>query len=100
DFLYAPVKHIKLDTIGATKSVVLSGNFASDCMEMQEVKVLHRVPNVLELLPVAAYKTGAICQLNPRPFEVRVNLPEVEPGQTLIPVRSLNGQSVNDVELL
>lgn len=100
DFLYAPVKHMRLDRTGSKPVLVLSGDFSSDCMDMQEVKVLHRVSNVIEVLPVAAYKSGSTCQSNPHSFEVRVNLPEVAPGDTLIHVRSLNGQSINDVEVL
>lgn len=98
DFLYAPVKSVRLDTSGPKRAVILNGTFASDCMEMQEVTVLHRVKDVIEVLPVATYKSDRICQLDPRPFEVRVELPEVTPGQKLIHVRSLNGQAINLVE--
>jgi len=99
DFLYAPVKNAKINlgAAGSPKTLVLSGTFSSDCLEMQEVKLLHRIPNVIEVLPVAAYKTGTTCKPNPKPFEVSVTLPAVEPGETLVYVRSLNGQSISEV---
>lgn len=100
DALYAPVKNAKVDlgAPGSAKTLVLGGTFSSDCMELQEVKVLHRLPNIIEVLPIAAYKTGSECKPSPQPFEARVTLPETVPGDTLIYVRSLNGQALSIVE--
>jgi hypothetical protein len=97
DYLYAPVKHARIDQV-APRTLILSGTFSSDCMEMQEVKVIHRAPNIVEVLPIAAYKTGSSCQPAATPFEVKVQLPTTEPGDTLIYVRSLNGQAISLVE--
>jgi hypothetical protein len=101
DALYAPVKQAKVElgAPGTQNTLVLSGSFSSDCMEMQEVKTFHRTANIVEVLPIAAYKAGTSCTPNPKPFEVRVKLPAVAPGNTLLYVRSLNGQAVTDVEL-
>jgi hypothetical protein len=99
DSLYAPIAHAQLDPKAAGRVLVLNGVFSTDCMEMQEVKVMHRVANIIEVLPIASYKAVANCQSVPRPFEVRVDLPQGAPGETLIHVRSLNGQSINEVEL-
>lgn len=100
DLLYAPVKQARLEssTTNSKKTLVLSGAFSSSCLEMQEVKVLSRTPHILEVLPIAAYKAGSDCKPKTRPFEVRVNLPSVEPGDTLVYVRSLNGQAISLVE--
>ena len=100
DYLYAPVKNAILKTGASGQELVLSGTFASDCMELQDVKVLYRTPHIIEVLPIASYKTGTTCDQNPRPFETDVKLPAVDPGETLIYVRSLNGQAINVVEML
>lgn len=99
DFLYAPVKNVQVIQVGADRELLLSGTFTSDCMEIQEVKTLHRTANVIEVLPITSYKTGTTCNnSSQRPFEVRVKLPATEPGQTLFHVRLLNGQAINLVE--
>jgi hypothetical protein len=100
DYLYAPVKNVRVENGPTGPSVVLNGTFPDTCMEIQEVKVMHTASHLYEVLPIASYKSGTQCDLNPRPFEIKVALPEFEPGESLIYVRSLNGQSVNSVELL
>jgi hypothetical protein len=100
EFLYAPVKQARLDlgAAGSAKTLILSGTFSSSCMEMQEIKVLHRAPNIVEVLPIAAYKTGSTCDPVQTPFEVKVALPAPDAGNNLIYVRSLNGQAISIVE--
>jgi hypothetical protein len=100
DFLYAPVATAVVRRTGADNELVMSGSFSADCMEIQDVKVMNRRPHIIEVLPMAAYKTGSTCKTAAQPFEVRAKLPAVEPGNTLVYIRSLNGQSISLVELL
>jgi hypothetical protein len=100
DFLYAPVTGVRADFSQTPPAMILTGEFSSNCMELQETRVLHRAAHVIEVLPVAAYKGGSSCHDDPRSFKVRVNLPPIEPGTTLIHVRSLSGAALDDIEVL
>lgn len=99
DFLYAPIKNARVVQTGAGRELVLSGTFPSDCMELQEIKTLHRAHHVIEVLPIVSFKAGTGCGNNrERPFEARVKVPATEAGETLLHVRLLNGQAINLVE--
>jgi hypothetical protein len=99
NFLYAPVKNVQVIQVGADRELLMSGTFSSECMELQEIKALHRTANVIEVLPITSYKSGSNCDnTRQRPFEARVKLPASEPGETLLHVRLLNGQAINVVE--
>ena len=100
DLLYAAVKSARVELVGSTSTLILNGTLNDDCLEIQDTRVLHRTEHVIEVLPVTAYKQGTTCQSKPRPFELKVALPEMEPGNSLIHIRSLNGQAINTVELL
>ncbi|MGK5085240.1 hypothetical protein WDW37_18280 [Bdellovibrionota bacterium FG-1] len=100
DVLYAPIKNVRVEKVGLTAEVIISGVMSNRCMFVQKVKVLNRVQGIIEVLPIAGYRSGMACQGNPRPFEASAPLPEGASGNTLIHVRSLNGQSINDVEEL
>jgi hypothetical protein len=99
DFLYAPAKNAQVVQNGMDRELLLSGTFTSECMELQEIRVLHRSTHVIEVLPIVSYKTGSGCDnARTRDFEARVKLPATEPGETLLHVRLLNGQAINLVE--
>jgi hypothetical protein len=100
DYLYAPVISARVEHSAQGNELVLNGRLSSDCLELQEIKIMNRRPHIIEVLPMAAYKTGSQCRSAERPFEVRAKLPTMEPGNTLIHVRALNGQAINLVELL
>lgn len=98
DFLYAPIKAARIDRQGTSQNLILSGQLSS-CMRFKEVKVLTRVPHLIEVLPIAE-EDGSDCSGAPRAFEQTVSLPDLEHGTTLIHIRSLNGQSINLIEEL
>jgi hypothetical protein len=99
DFLYAPVKSAQVVRAGANRELVLSGTFSSECLELQEIRTLHRAAGVIEVLPIVSYKTGSGCDnARAREFEARAKLPATDPGETLVHVRLLNGQAINLVE--
>jgi hypothetical protein len=81
-------------------TLILSGTMNGDCLEFQNTQVLHRADHIIEVLPITSYKQGTVCQNKPAPFELKVELPQIEPGNTLIHVRSLNGQAINTVEVM
>jgi hypothetical protein len=97
DFMYAPVAHERLTRTAGGNTVILDGAFSADCMDLREVRVLHRVAHVLELLPVAMIRPMTCAPVS-KPFETRVALPQMEAGETLIRVRTLSGVSLNEVE--
>jgi len=100
NLLYAPVKNAVLTQSATGNQLVLSGAFPSSCMELQQVKVLHRDPRILEVLPIALYRPGTNCAPASQTFETRIDLPTMPEGQSLIHVRLLNGQALNSVERL
>lgn len=96
DFFYAPVDEASIDTKGPNPVLTLKGTFASDCMGMQEVRVVKASNNVLEVLPITDLKEGAVCNPNPREFESQVDLPRGS-GKTLVHIRALSGKAINKV---
>ncbi len=95
DFLYAPIKAARFDRTAQT--LILSGQLSS-CMRLKEVKVLARVPNLIEVLPIVEEDGSGNCSGASKDFEQGVSLPALETGTTLIHIRSLNGQSINLIE--
>ncbi|MDR3608339.1 MAG: hypothetical protein P4M08_13295 [Oligoflexia bacterium] len=102
DNLYASVDQAFVDTSTGTPVVRLVGTLPSPCFAMQEIHVLHRAAHIVEVLPVMAPVTTqdqmASCSGKPVPFDVTETLPAVEPGAWLLYTRSINGQSLVNVQ--
>ena len=99
DFLYAPVESVSVsETAGGRYEARLAGRFTNDCMEFDEVRVLHK-GRVIELLPILKDNAAdSTCQPVEKAFTKKVLLPvELSAGRNLVHVRSLNGASVNSV---
>jgi hypothetical protein len=96
DHLYAPVREASLESPASDGSriLVLRGNFPNTCMKYQETKIFYRAPNTIEVLPLSVM-SGQDCRDVSSPFEIKVALKPTQTGETLIHIRSLNGQSVN-----
>lgn len=97
DYLYAPIKQATIDRSSGKAVLELSGVFSGDCIKLQEVRVMNRVPHIIEVLPISEY-TSETCHATSVPFDSKVELPAMGDGATLIYIRSLNGQSVSLVE--
>lgn len=100
DFLYAPVQDVILEDSSNSNEqpkLTLKGRFTSDCMHLQEVRVLYQNSQVIEVLPIAVMDTKADCKEAKIPFESSVQLQSPWTGNVLIYVRSLNGQSINKI---
>lgn len=100
EFEYAPVQDVFLeDPTNSTPdpTLIIRGRFESDCMYLQEIKVLYRATHIVEVLPIAMTKTEPGCNPMKVPFESRIRLHTQWRGSTLIYVRSLNGQSITKV---
>jgi hypothetical protein len=99
DFLYAPVDAVSVSKNASGRyEARLTGRFTNDCMEFDEVRVLHK-GRVIELLPILKNTASdAGCQPMEESFSRKVLLPaEVDAGRNLVHVRSLNGASINSV---
>lgn len=99
DYLYAPVQDLLVESQPATgqSSLVIRGKFSSNCMSLQEVKVLYRSSHVIEVLPIANLADNRDCHNASVPFESEVKIQSPWKGDTLVYVRSLNGQAVSKV---
>ena len=96
--LYAPVEQAYVEKNAAGgPTLVLGGNFSSPCVQLKEVKLLHRKKDVVEVLPIAVVRETSGCESLPRSFEKRVKLPTDLSGSNLIYIRSLNGNAVTRV---
>jgi len=101
DYLYAPVEsaHITSRLDGQTTAII-QGRFTDTCLAMDEARVIES-GRVFEVLPImkkmARDPQGNACAVTDKPFESRVELPRLSAGRYLLHVRSLNGQSVNQV---
>lgn len=97
DYLYALIDQAFVVQSADGTWLRLGGRLQSDCMSLQETRVLYRTPNIIEVLPIAAYNTDVFCTDMPRTLDKRVALESPWKGLTLIHIRSLNGQAVNRV---
>lgn len=98
DFLYAPVDSVSVSrTSDGRFEAKINGRFTNDCMEFEDVRLLHK-GRVIELLPILKNSAGVTCQPTEKPFNKSVRLPdELLVGRNLVHVRSLNGSSINTV---
>lgn len=101
DYLYAPVDTAQIEVTPPSKvQVHLYGRFTNTCLRIKEIKVIHS-GKTLEVLPIMhklnKMESGEACENKEVRFDQVENLPEVGPGRYLVHVRSLNGQSVNEV---
>ena len=95
DYLYAPVREASIDTAtDGTKILVLRGNYGNTCMQYRDSKVYYRDSNVIEVLPILNMGNQN-CRDASVPFEIKVALKPSQAGDTLVHIRSLNGQSIN-----
>ena len=101
EYLYAQVDEVFLKNRNTEvePELVIRGQFPKSCMELQELRVIHNLPNVLEILPISKEQTGP-CDSTPKPFESTISLGAFglqKQGRVLFHVRSLNGSAVNYV---
>ena len=99
DSLYAMVDHASIERNGMLDewTLVLGGYLPGTCSKLQEVRVLNRVPNILEVLPIVVLSEQEPCGKEPVAFETRVSIPTPGAGLSLIHIRSLNGTAFNRV---
>lgn len=99
NFLYAPVDSVSVAlNSNGNYEARLAGRFTNDCMEFEDVRIIHK-GRVIELLPILKDSAaGESCQPVEKSFTKRVTLPaELLAGRNLVHVRSLNGASLNSV---
>jgi hypothetical protein len=98
DFIYAPVEHMHFVAQHRENvpQVILSGIFRSTCMTLKDIKVNYRANHVIEIQPIAEVEKSG-CLNDARLFQATVRLKANLRGRALLHVRSLNGQSINQV---
>jgi hypothetical protein len=96
--LYAPVTEIRFDGKNGDPNpqLTLMGYFTNSCLELDVVQVSYKSTNVIEVLPLV--KKGQVgCQYSVKQFSKTITLKSFPAVDTLIHVRSMNGQSVNKI---
>ncbi len=96
--LYAPVRSIEFWGGSTHRAPVLTlkGVLTNTCLSLDEAKVIFSAPNIVEVLPLVRVKKQN-CKASATEFGLPVHLPGFPAGETLIHVRSMNGQSLNRV---
>lgn len=77
--------------------LTIAGSLPSSCAKLKEVKVIRKNVDVFEVLPIVEVPMNQICSPVLRPFRTRVDLGKEVKGESLVHVRSLNGQAVNKI---
>jgi hypothetical protein len=96
--LYAPVTeiHFNGNTMDPDPVLTLSGVFTNSCFELDLVQVNYRSDNLVDVLPLV--KVGKVnCHQEYKKFSKKVTLKGFPTTDTLIHVRSMNGQSINKI---
>lgn len=99
DHLYASVKDIGFAGKPQNGKAMLriEGTLGNSCMFLDEIKILKRKNDVIEVLPLAETREGEICMPILKPFiaETEVEIESATPF--LVHVRSLNGMALNRI---
>lgn len=97
DFNYAPIE--KIEFYPEQKTAKISGILTNTCLSLGNVEVVtSEDSNVFVVLPILKIDNNNCQELEvEKTFEHTIDLSVLKPGKYLIHVRSLNGQSVNEV---
>lgn len=99
---YAPVTSaiVESDDSGLRRFLTLTGYFPNTCLQIDPdaTQVVATARNVLEVLPFVRM-VGDVCSSTIQPYTYTLQIPEsVPPGKYLIHIRTMNGNSLNNVE--
>jgi hypothetical protein len=99
DFLYAPVTSVYLEGAegSGARRAIIQGVFYNNCLSLKIVKAVRESYNVVTVLPVVEVVGGHSCRVGYFPFKAAVQLPSLTTGRYLLQVRSMNGQSQNQL---
>ncbi len=98
DYNYSYVEGAIIDRSGGTPVLAITGTFSLTCMQLGAVEVRESA-GVIAVLPTVQIWESSTCgyPFLPIPYTKRVQLPSYLKGPTLIHIRSMNGQALNQV---
>ncbi len=96
DYLYAPVSQAFFFQEGSVSNFTITGEFANDCLQLEEVKVTVE-PDVVVLQPIAKVVDNPDCKVGRFSFSKTISIDSVPAGRYLLHIRSLNGNAVNSL---
>lgn len=94
DFLYAPISQAFYRQRGLSSEVLLSGDFMTNCMSIDHVKVAIEEKAIV-LQPIVKLEDRNDCLRGKFPFNKVVRIDLAPKGRYLLHVRSMNGKAVN-----
>ena len=101
DHLYAPVDKVDVKKLkNGDATLTLKGGYNNTCMKLGDVFVHQNLSkNIVEVLPLAVMEKRDDCAITIAPilFEHTVKFKPNKKARALIHVRSLSGQSVNEI---
>ncbi len=96
DHLYAPITQAFFRQEGNVSKVLLSGEFASDCMKINRIQSAVE-KKVLVIQPIIRMEKRGNCKAGKFPFNAVANIENVPQGRYLLHVRSMNAKAVNNL---
>lgn len=93
DFIYANIDYVEEND--ANRELTLVGNNPSDCVELDQVKVIQNANKTLTVLPILK-QVAEVCNQVMVPFEYKISVPRMTGVKAiLIHVRKMDGRSIN-----
>ncbi len=96
DHVYAPVETLSIEVRDTLAVATIRGHFSSRCAILEDVRMIDS-GRTIEVLPIMTPGSARGCEQFNTPFERQLILPQKSAGRYLVHVRSLNGQSLNQV---
>jgi hypothetical protein len=95
---YAPVTSVSFSVKNSSLNPLLtvSGYFTNSCLDLDSVQISYKSNDVLEVLPLVKVARSG-CKAITKSFSKTIELSAFPQADTLIHVRSMNGQSLNKV---
>ncbi len=94
--MYASVSQAYFQSKDSVNKVFLTGNVPSRCMKLKEVKTQVQ-SDVLVVQPILEIDPSEECVPGQSRFETSVDVGFMKPGRYLLHVRTMNGNSVNNL---
>lgn len=94
DYLYAPISQAYIHQEAGLKTLLVSGEFPTDCMKLDYVSTDVQ-KKVIVVQPIAKIEERNNCLRGKFPFSTSVELKNIPEGRYLIHVRSMNSKAVN-----
>jgi hypothetical protein len=96
DFLYAPISQAFVDEKDEKSELILKGEFPTDCMSIDNIKIGWQ-NEVVVVQPIVELEKREGCAMGYFPWTKRIPIAASKQGRYLLHVRSMNAKAVNNL---